>query len=36
MYDSRVESLKAVNGIITGLKGDGYSFKTVSEMLDTL
>jgi chitin deacetylase len=36
MYESRVESLKAVNGIITGLKGDGYSFKTVSEMLDTL
>ena len=36
MYRSRGESLKAVNGIITGLKGDGYSFKTVSEMLDTL
>jgi len=36
MYKSRGESLKAVNGIIAGLKGDGYSFKTVSELLDTL
>src|SRR5215470_2031644 len=35
MYKSRVQSLKAVNGIIAGLKGDGYSFKTVSELLDT-
>jgi peptidoglycan-N-acetylglucosamine deacetylase len=34
MYKSRVESLKAVKGIITGLKGQGYSFKTVSQMLD--
>jgi peptidoglycan-N-acetylglucosamine deacetylase len=33
MYKSRGESLKAVKGIITGLKGEGYSFKTVSEML---
>src|SRR5262245_15225207 len=33
MYKSRGESLKAVKGIITGLKGKGYSFKTVSEML---
>jgi chitin deacetylase len=29
----RSESLKAVKGVITGLKGQGYSFKTVSEML---
>jgi peptidoglycan/xylan/chitin deacetylase (PgdA/CDA1 family) len=36
MYKNRSESLKAVNGIITGLKGEGYSFKTVSEMLDSL
>jgi hypothetical protein len=36
MYKSRSESLKAVKGIITGLKGEGYSFKTVSQMLDTL
>ena len=35
MYKSRGESLKAVNGVIAGLKGDGYSFKTVSELLDT-
>jgi chitin deacetylase len=34
MYKSRSESLKAVKGVITGLKGQGYSFKTVSEMLD--
>jgi peptidoglycan-N-acetylglucosamine deacetylase len=31
----RSESLKAVKGVIAGLKGKGYSFKTVSEMLDT-
>src|SRR4030095_3689082 len=30
----RSESLKAVKGVITGLKGERYSFKTVSEMLD--
>ena len=35
MYKSRSESLKAVKGVITGLKGQGYSFKTVSEMLNT-
>ena len=35
MYKSRSESLKEVKGVITGLKGQGYSFKTVSEMLDT-
>jgi len=33
MYNGRGESLKAVRGVITGLKGEGYSFKTVSEML---
>jgi hypothetical protein len=33
MYKSGGESLKAVKSIITGLKGEGYSFKTVSEML---
>jgi peptidoglycan/xylan/chitin deacetylase (PgdA/CDA1 family) len=33
MYESRGESLKAVKGVIAGLKGEGYSFKTVSEML---
>jgi peptidoglycan-N-acetylglucosamine deacetylase len=36
MYKSRSESLKAVKGVITGLKGEGYSFKTVSQMLDRL
>jgi len=35
MYKGREESLKAVKGVITGLKGEGYSFKTVSELLDT-
>ncbi len=35
MSESRSESLKAVKGVITGLKGQGYSFKTVSEMLNT-
>ncbi len=34
MYKSRGESLKAVKGVITGLKGEGYSFKTVSELLN--
>jgi chitin deacetylase len=29
----RSESLNAVKGVIAGLKGQGYSFKTVSEML---
>lgn len=33
MYKNRIESLKAVKGVITGLKGEGYSFKTVSQML---
>jgi chitin deacetylase len=34
MYPQRDASLKAVKGIITGLKGEGYSFKTVSQMLE--
>ena len=33
MYPSRVESMKAVTKIIEGLKAQGYSFKTVSELL---
>src|SRR5262245_56755180 len=33
MYKGRGESLNAVKGVITGLNGEGYSFKTVSEML---
>jgi chitin deacetylase len=33
MYQSRAESLKAVKGIISGLKKEGYTFKTVSELL---
>jgi chitin deacetylase len=33
MYGSRSESLKSVEKIIEGLKGQGYSFKTVSELL---
>jgi uncharacterized protein YoxC len=33
MYKSRSESLKEVKGVGAGLKGQGYSFKTVSEML---
>ena len=36
MYKSRNESRKEVKGVITGLKGEGYSFKTVSQMLDTV
>src|SRR5262245_47775489 len=35
MYPSRVESMKAVPKIIEGLKSQGYSFKTVSELLAT-
>lgn len=35
MYKSRDESLKSVRGIIQGLKREGYSFKTVSVMLNT-
>ena len=33
MYPSRKESLRAVRGIIVGLKERGYEFKTVSELL---
>lgn len=33
MYESRTASLKAVEGIITALKQEGYSFVTVSELL---
>ncbi|WP_144701996.1 polysaccharide deacetylase family protein [Fictibacillus phosphorivorans] len=33
MYDSRTESMKSVKGIITDLKAKGYTFKTVSEMI---
>ena len=33
MYPNRAESLKAVTKIIEGLKAQGYSFKTVSELL---
>ena len=33
MYSSRGESLKAVKKIVEGLKAQGYSFKTVSELL---
>jgi peptidoglycan-N-acetylglucosamine deacetylase len=34
MYKSRDESRKEVKGVIAGLKGEGYSFKTVSQTLD--
>ena len=33
MYGSRGESMKAVGKIVEGLKAQGYSFKTVSELL---
>ena len=33
MYGNRGESLKAVKKIVEGLKAQGYSFKTVSELL---
>lgn len=33
MYPNRIESLKAVPKIVQGLKAQGYSFKTVSELL---
>jgi peptidoglycan/xylan/chitin deacetylase (PgdA/CDA1 family) len=33
MYGSRGESLKAVKKIVEGLKAQGYSFKTVTELL---
>jgi peptidoglycan-N-acetylglucosamine deacetylase len=34
MYDSREESMKSVKGIINDLKAQGYTFQTVSEMLE--
>ncbi|MDQ0340503.1 chitin deacetylase [Caldalkalibacillus uzonensis] len=34
MYESRRESLNAVKGIITALKEQGYTFTTVSELLN--
>lgn len=34
MYESRKKSLKSVKGIIKDLKGKGYTFKTVSEMVE--
>ena len=33
MYGSRAESLKAVKKIVAGLKAQGYSFRTVTELL---
>ena len=33
MYSSRGESLRAVKKIVTGLKTQGYSFRTVTELL---
>jgi chitin deacetylase len=33
MYPNRVESMKAVKKIVEGLKAQGYSFKTMSELL---
>ena len=33
MFDSRRESVKALEGIVTGLREHGYRFKTVSELL---
>jgi chitin deacetylase len=33
MYGGRAESLKAVKKIVAGLKAQGYSFKTVTELL---
>ncbi|RZT23805.1 MULTISPECIES: polysaccharide deacetylase family protein [Fictibacillus] len=34
MYESREESMKSVKGIIKDLKAQGYTFQTVSEMLE--
>lgn len=34
MYESRRESLHSVEGIITSLKEQGYTFVTVSELLE--
>jgi hypothetical protein len=32
MYSSGEPSMKAVTGIVEGLKAKGYNFKTVSEL----
>lgn len=34
MYESRVESLNAIEGIVNTLRAEGYTFKTVSELLE--
>ncbi|MDW7674259.1 MAG: polysaccharide deacetylase family protein [Bacillota bacterium] len=34
MYDSRSESLASIEGIVTKLRAEGYSFKTVSELME--
>lgn len=34
MFDSRKESVKSIEGIVTGLRQQGYTFKTVSELLE--
>lgn len=34
MYDSRAESLKAIEGIVSALREMGYEFKTVSELME--
>jgi chitin deacetylase len=36
MYPNRGESMKAVKRIVEGLKAQGYSFKTMSELLATI
>lgn len=33
MYDSRIESVNSIKGIVRSLRNKGYSFKTVSELL---
>lgn len=33
MFENRSESMEAVEGIVTGLRQQGYTFKTVSELL---
>lgn len=34
MFESRNESVKSIEGIVTGLRQQGYTFKTVSELLE--
>lgn len=34
MYSSRQETMKALKGIIAGLRAQGYEFKTISELLE--